>query len=182
MNALDSSFWFQSGCWYFWQGLSVFLCPLLKLVCSAVGQCMLQLPVRQLLGKGSALCVWAQALSGGMGHWHRCVLWSGPLRSQYATACRPSVGNRSESLSIAFLLKNYQFQLTIVFSKVEECCFHCLCRVHSPLHKLDQLSILPLQHQAEVKCSLRLFGHQFYLENGGQSADQVHWSMWFHPE
>jgi hypothetical protein len=123
---------------------------------------MLQLPIRQLLGKGSALCVWAQAFPGGMGHWHRCVLWSGPLRSQYATACRPSVGNRSESLSIAFLLKNYQFQLTIVFSKVEECCFHCLCRVHSPLHKLDQLSILPLQHQAEVKCSLRLFGHQFF--------------------
>jgi hypothetical protein len=93
-----------------------------------------------------------------------------------------SVGTRIEFCFYVFLLKNCQFHLTIGFSKVVECCFHSLWLGHSPLHKLDQFSILPLPHQAEVKCSLRLFGHQFFWERGGQSADQLHWSMWFHPE
>jgi hypothetical protein len=44
-------------------------------------------------------------------------------------------------------------------------------------HRLDQLSILPHPYQAEVKCSLLLFGHQF-CAGGLQSALC---RLWFPP-
>jgi hypothetical protein len=76
--------------------------------------------------------------------------------------------------STAFLLEVCWFQLTTSFSKVVE-------GFVFQLRRLDQLIVLLHPHQAEVKFSHYLFGHQlcpvrvlFFLKLG--------WTMWFPPE
>jgi hypothetical protein len=61
-----------------------------------------------------------------------------------------------------FLLEVCQFQLTTSFSELTDVLFSPECGwAVLPSHKLDQLSLPSNPYQAEVKCSLCLFGYQF---------------------
>jgi hypothetical protein len=63
---------FKSRCWHFWQGFSQRLCPFSRVVCWAVGQWMLLLPMGQLPGEISLWCLspdfpWWYGLCGAGG-------------------------------------------------------------------------------------------------------------------
>jgi hypothetical protein len=73
-------------------------------------------------------------------------------------------------LNWAFLLDVCQFQLIPSFSKTMQCVVSTRVLLsHPSTTQVNSAHVLPHTLQAERKCSLHVFGHQFYGAGGKMS-------------
>jgi hypothetical protein len=113
VKVLDLFLWFQMQVLTLWQGPFQCLCPFLRLVCWALWQWMLPLPIGQLWGKPAqgfeprlSLVGWAI--------WRRWVLRSGPARCWFVS-CHQSLVliEQAWELELSFLVDHFSNSLPV---------------------------------------------------------------------